>query len=348
MTDARLKQTYSLEGVTMDLLLRDNGLLDEREELATAIRVALGTDALADEGEILPDPDSTDRRGWWGDLEAQSIWNGWGIGCKNWLLTRAKITDGDSFEGSTLARAENYTRSALQWFIDNRIATRIDVSAVQTELERIEVSVTIYRGPLVEIDLRYQLLWQEEPFIEIADGGLPTKPTIKLIRIPYMNCVLSTTAPVVTRTFDHISPDAAQLTLSSTEPGRNFNANIVPSQGNLALSSVEPTARATDIFIEPPQGNRVLSSTAPTVTCTTGVIGIMPPRRDLVLSPNFVTVTRGSIYPVWTASTSYGPVEGMNHCSYPYGITSWRYISPNTGTAPAPTDPNGQYFWAQM
>jgi phage gp46-like protein len=66
MTDVRLKEYSSLEGVTMDFLLLDSGRLDEREELATAVRVALGTDAKADDAEVLPDPDSTDRRGWWG------------------------------------------------------------------------------------------------------------------------------------------------------------------------------------------------------------------------------------------------------------------------------------------
>ena len=114
MTDVRLKEYASLQGVTMDFLLRDSGALDEREELATAARVALGTDRMANVNEVLPDPDSTDRRGWWGDMDAEDIWGGWPIGCKNWLLTRAKITDAPSVEGSTLQRARQYTQDALQ------------------------------------------------------------------------------------------------------------------------------------------------------------------------------------------------------------------------------------------
>jgi hypothetical protein len=47
------------------LFITDAGTLDDREELATAGRVALGTDARAGELDTLPDPDSTDRRGWW-------------------------------------------------------------------------------------------------------------------------------------------------------------------------------------------------------------------------------------------------------------------------------------------
>lgn len=161
MADIRLKHAFSLAGPTMDWFLRDSGLLDDREELATAVRVALGTDALASTSEILPDPDSDDRRGWWGNMDAEVIWDGWPIGCKNWLLSRAKITDAPSEEGSTLERARQYTREALQPFIDRHVATQVVVEVARTELNRIEVRAMIYRGPKMEIDLRYQLLWQD-------------------------------------------------------------------------------------------------------------------------------------------------------------------------------------------
>jgi phage gp46-like protein len=37
------------------------------------VKLALLTDAIADPADILPDPDSNDRRGWWGDLDAETI-----------------------------------------------------------------------------------------------------------------------------------------------------------------------------------------------------------------------------------------------------------------------------------
>jgi phage gp46-like protein len=160
MTDIRLVETFSLEAVTMDWLLKDNGTLDESEELATAVRVALGTDALADGDEVLPDPDSNDRRGWWGDYQAQEIWDGWPIGTKNWLLLRTKIMSTPSSEGSTLERARNYTRIALQPFLDRRVASALDVVAERVDITRIDVRVTMYRGPKSNIDLRFQLLWE--------------------------------------------------------------------------------------------------------------------------------------------------------------------------------------------
>lgn len=209
MSDARLKEYSTLEGVTMDFLLLDTGRLDEREELATAARVALGTDRLADAKEILPDLDSTDRRGWWGDFEAEDIWGGWPIGCKNWLLARAKITEAPAMEGSTLGRARQYTIDALQPFVDKRIASQFSVTAARTELQRIEVNAQIYRGPADEIDLRYQLLWQEEPITET----FVVAKTNKTIRIPYSNLKLTPTPPLMSKVIT-----TANLLFSTTAP----------------------------------------------------------------------------------------------------------------------------------
>jgi phage gp46-like protein len=155
-----LRQTRELPGTLMDWVVSPEGLSEE-EELATAVRVALGTDALASTTDILPDPDSTDRRGWWGDLDAEEIWNGWPIGCKNWLLLRAKITDANAAEGATVMRAEQYTRAALQPFITNRIASRVDVKAQRVGRQEIDVFVTMYRGPLTAIQLRFAYLWNQ-------------------------------------------------------------------------------------------------------------------------------------------------------------------------------------------
>jgi phage gp46-like protein len=161
MTDARIVSYSSVEGIWADLLLLPDGTLDTSNELATAVKVALLTDARADREDVLPDPNSEDRRGWWGDTDAQAIWDGWPIGTKCWLLSRAKITDAGSIEGSTVARAEAYVRVALQPFIDKQICSQISVVAERVGINRIDVMVTIYRGPLDEIVLRFQDLWNE-------------------------------------------------------------------------------------------------------------------------------------------------------------------------------------------
>lgn len=155
-----LRQTAALPGTLMDWVLTPEGL-SEDEELASAVRVALGTDALANPEEILPDPDSTDRRGWWGDLDAEVIWDGWPIGTKNWLLLRSKITEFGSAEGATVVRAERYTYEALRPFIDKGIASRIDVEGVRVGRQEIDVHVKMYRGPLRAIQLTFAYLWDQ-------------------------------------------------------------------------------------------------------------------------------------------------------------------------------------------
>ena len=163
MTDIRLVQQgeYPAQSeVSVDWSLLGDGTLDDSEALATAVIVALGTDRLATRDDILPDPDSTDRRGWWGDLDTELIWNGWPIGTRLWLLKREKITGAAARQGSTLTRVDTYIREAIQPFIDRSIASRMDVRVERVGTERIQALVRLYRGPDLAVDLRYQVLWE--------------------------------------------------------------------------------------------------------------------------------------------------------------------------------------------
>jgi phage gp46-like protein len=136
--------------------------------LATAIIVALGTDALADINDSLPDPDSSDRRGWWGDYQAQEVWDGWPIGSKLWLLKRDKIEGPGSRRGATTTRVVQYIHDAIQPFIDRRIGSSFQVEATRNGRDRIDALVRIYRGPIMEIELRYAIMWTD---MVIAGGG---------------------------------------------------------------------------------------------------------------------------------------------------------------------------------
>jgi phage gp46-like protein len=139
------------------------GLIDETAELISAVNVALMSDALAAPTDVLPDPNSTDRRGWWGDLEADIIWGGWPIGSKLWLLSRAKIVDSGAREGATIARVQAYISACIQPFVANKLASRFTVTARQINIQRIDARVIIYRGPKSAIELQYQALWDELP-----------------------------------------------------------------------------------------------------------------------------------------------------------------------------------------
>jgi phage gp46-like protein len=164
MADIRLVQNTQFPittNVGIDWLLLPDGTLDDTQALATAVIMALGTDALASPTDILPDPDSTDRRGWWGDLDAEEIWDGWPIGSLLWLLKRDKIVGAQARTGATVTRVENYIRQAIQPFIDRRIGSELYVKADRVGIERIDALIRIYRGPILEIELRFQVLWDE-------------------------------------------------------------------------------------------------------------------------------------------------------------------------------------------
>jgi phage gp46-like protein len=173
MTDIRLKQVVTdlpVVAVSFDWLMTPLGTFDTSQELATAVTVALGTDRLADPDDILPGFDETDRRGWWGDLEAELLHDGWPIGSKLWLLTRHKITGSVARQGSSVARAQQYVFEALQPFVDRRICSSVEVIAVRVGTDRIDVDVVMYRGPQPALALRYNSLWKE---IEVL-ATLPT------------------------------------------------------------------------------------------------------------------------------------------------------------------------------
>jgi phage gp46-like protein len=163
MPDIRLVQDprWPRYSVSVDWSLLPGGTLDDTQALASAVIVALGTDRLAEPDDILPNPDSTDRAGWWGDLDAKELFDGWPIGSRLWLLRRTKIVGPESSEGSTLARVEQYIREAIQPFVDLRIVSGFDVEAARVGVERIDAYVVLYRGPKTPVELRFQVLWDE-------------------------------------------------------------------------------------------------------------------------------------------------------------------------------------------
>lgn len=164
MTDFRLSAIND-DNITLDFdwVQLASGLIDETMELASAVLIALGTDAQADENDVLPDPRSTDRRGWWGDLNAKQIWNGWPIGSKLWLLARAKIVGVGAREGSTTNRVRTYISTCIQPFVDNGICSKFSIDSVTVDKsnKKISAQFTMYRGPKSAIKLTYQPIWDQ-------------------------------------------------------------------------------------------------------------------------------------------------------------------------------------------
>lgn len=96
------------------------------DPIDAAILLSLFCDARA-----LPQDLQDDPRGWWGDE----------------LASRAKNVP------ATLRLAEDYTREALQWLLDDQVASSIDVTASALSSEMMKLAITIDDKTL---ELRYE------------------------------------------------------------------------------------------------------------------------------------------------------------------------------------------------
>jgi len=114
-----LSMIWDVDAMGGDVEIVDGGLVDD-DTLRTAILISLFTDRRAGPDDMLPD-DSGDRRGWVGDALATT--EGDRIGSRLWLLKRRKQVEQTRRDG------EDYCREALQWLVEDSIATALDVSA---------------------------------------------------------------------------------------------------------------------------------------------------------------------------------------------------------------------------
>jgi len=126
--------------------------------LETAVFISLFTDRRAKDDDILPDPRSDDKRGWWGDL-AKPIEEGDQIGSRLWLLERSKTTE------NILTLGKTYIQESLQWMIDDLVADSIDVTTERQGTpgnDRFVFSATIKRGSetVLQVSIKYADKWE--------------------------------------------------------------------------------------------------------------------------------------------------------------------------------------------
>lgn len=92
------------------------------------------------------------RWGWWGDgLDDLSNDR---IGSRLWLLAREKITQ------QTLVRARDYAEEALQWLLDDAVATKITVTAERIGLDGVALQCAIDRDEGAPLQLRFDNTWR--------------------------------------------------------------------------------------------------------------------------------------------------------------------------------------------
>ena len=138
MTDARL-YWFDYGG---DIQLEDGDIALDNG-LQTAILVSLFTDGRAPEDAILPGND-TSRRGVWTDSDTDKQ------GSLLWLLAREKVTADIS------AKANLFCKDALNWLIEDGIASTVNVETQIAPLYGLQIKIQIERGSNRE----YDYLWQ--------------------------------------------------------------------------------------------------------------------------------------------------------------------------------------------
>ena len=127
-----------------------NGILDLDNGLQTAIYISLFTDRRIGEDNEIPDR-SNDRRGYWGDtLEDEPL------GSFLWTLDREKITT------SLLNKIDTYSKDALNWLIEDGIASEINtiVERDSKNIEQINIEIQIIKPDEKSESYRYSLNWE--------------------------------------------------------------------------------------------------------------------------------------------------------------------------------------------
>lgn len=134
--------------IVVDGVAVDPGL-QAAEPLVRAVVISLFTWRRARPDDALP---GSDRFGWWGDNFAAAPNDR--IGSRLWLLAREKILP------RTLERAREYAEEALQWLIDDGVASRVEVEAERQGLTTVALACRIYRtAGGAPVDLRFANAW---------------------------------------------------------------------------------------------------------------------------------------------------------------------------------------------
>jgi phage gp46-like protein len=110
-----------------------DGLLKTTQSFESALQLSLFLDRRADSSEV---SDPQRRCGWFGN-EFDPVFDRQ-LGSKLWLLKQARITK------ETLLKAKLYTREALEWFVEDGHATKIQVDGSLLP-SNIKIAVKIFR-----------------------------------------------------------------------------------------------------------------------------------------------------------------------------------------------------------
>lgn len=134
MSDIAIEYKSQIKEYDISIL---NGDLKECDDLDSAVIISLFTWARAAAGEV---DENAPRFGWFGDkIDADNTDS---TGSKLYLLKRKKITN------QTIMDTREYIEQALQWMIEDGVATEIkaEVERNASDVNRVDALVQIVRG----------------------------------------------------------------------------------------------------------------------------------------------------------------------------------------------------------
>ncbi len=132
-----------------DIGITSPGLTIDKD-LQTAVIISLFANRLAEPDD---DIDGDDRQGWWGDTYATV--NGSRIGSRLWELRRSKQLQ------SVANLAKQYCLEALQWLIDDQVASSVEVEAEIIAMYTLGIGVKIYKPNATSVNFKFQYVWSQ-------------------------------------------------------------------------------------------------------------------------------------------------------------------------------------------
>jgi len=124
------------------------GDLASDDDLETAVLISLFTDRLAHTDDNI---DQSNRRGWWGDTDAD-----YQIGSRLYLIRRTKLTT------ETAKNAKIYATEALQWLIDDGIVSDITVQTQIVFPSRLYLAISYTKpGQITATTQKFGWAWDQ-------------------------------------------------------------------------------------------------------------------------------------------------------------------------------------------
>lgn len=118
-------------------------------DLATTVLISLFTDRTAEPSDVIPDG-TTDRRGWWGDLDEDVP-----IGSRLWLLDRSKLIP------KVAVAAKGYAEEALAWMVSDDVAAKVSVAATIFRPSTLRLVATIQHVDGTKTAFTFDWAWAQ-------------------------------------------------------------------------------------------------------------------------------------------------------------------------------------------